>query len=412
MFCDWYRPTDDTGAPRAVRLADDLSDQLIESYMGHLLDLGRSGATANKHMSSLRALWNFAYRRRWIAQQPFLERVPVESHCPTAWSFAETRQILHISKSQTGEICGIPAGDYWHALLLTLYKTGARLAAVMELPSSRLNLTAGTLYLSAASQKQRAEQGFCLPSDLTDALHRIGPQARRLVFPWSYDGPCSSGRRSFRVLRKGYKKILQQAGLPTTSKDMFHKLRKTCATHLAELADEQTAFKHLGHSSPAITKRFYIDRTKLSEKGGALLLPCLGDSDKPAIIEPEVETSLLQEKPPSGTIDEAYYLLAQGFDAPAGVVARSLIERRVKHLFHVFDCKKPCRQPTLWNRIIELRKVGVLDKWLIVALRQMIEIGNRAAHGRRVKRKDVVLLVKQTRVFLLAFPLQDNQGGA
>jgi integrase len=75
-----------------------------------------------------------------------------------------------------------------------------------------------------------------------------------------------------RKLRQSYRQILEAAGLPHGSKDLFHKLRRTSGTYLARATDELTAQLHLGHSHVSVTRRSYIDPGKLQRVQAALVM--------------------------------------------------------------------------------------------------------------------------------------------
>ena len=70
------------------------------------------------------------------------------------------------------------------------------------------------------------------------------------------------------VLTAGLKRILTRAGLPTSERDLWHKIRRTFATQVNAKAGIAMAQTLLGHSSPAITQR-YIDPTQCPENNQA-----------------------------------------------------------------------------------------------------------------------------------------------
>lgn len=247
-----------------VPTLDDLSDNALEGLMAALVEQGKSPATANKVAGHLLALWNFAFRRSFVdTKTRTIDRFRLPKRNPSAWTIAELGQILRACALTPGQMRGIPASQWWPALVLVLYETGLRICAVLALRTSHLQAR-GMLTVPAETQKQKADQSFLLSGETHDLILRTEPAKRELLFPsLHYNG-----------VRLKYRAILRAAGLPSGSKDLFHKLRKTCATHLCDQADEAAAVKQLGHSDPSVTRTFYVDQTQVRRNHeAASLLP-------------------------------------------------------------------------------------------------------------------------------------------
>ena len=120
------------------------------------------------------------------------------------------------------------ASLFWPAMLLVLYDTGLRITATMTLTWTDVNTFNRAVRVPAEVQKQDEEQYLDLADDTWAALLAIREPARDLVFPWPYD----RSQRSWPALNRAYRKILVAAGLPATSKDLFHKVRRTTASQL------------------------------------------------------------------------------------------------------------------------------------------------------------------------------------
>ena len=60
--------------------------------------------------------------------------------------------------------------------------------------------------------------------------------------------------------------VLRRAGLKTDVKDPFHQIRRTSATHLANVAGEAVVQDHLGHSSAAVMRKSYLDVRLISRR--------------------------------------------------------------------------------------------------------------------------------------------------
>jgi len=70
-----------------------------------------------------------------------------------------------------------------------------------------------------------------------------------------------------------FKKILQAANLPCGRRDLFHRLRRTSATHLAAVAGIEAAEQHLDHRTPGLARSTYIDPRFMPQIKAADVLP-------------------------------------------------------------------------------------------------------------------------------------------
>jgi|ERR1700690_2884339 integrase len=91
-------------------------------------------------------------------------------------------------------------------------------------------------------------------------LKRIQQPVRELVF----DMPIHYASLFYK-----YKRILKLAELPHGRDSMFHRMRKSVASHYEKAGGNATAL--LGHSSRSVTKK-YIDPTISSPKPAAEVL--------------------------------------------------------------------------------------------------------------------------------------------
>lgn len=292
VFRSKYRPTklrqatEDTAAhyERSILLlysfagrelsCSDLTDELIEEFLSDCFSRGVKAGTCNHYRADLLALWRFAWRKRFTNEQPRdVEKLRVEEPLPDAWTTTELEAIVATAAQQPGDICDIPAAVYWPALLLCVYDSGLRFNALMTRPASDLDLETGWLNIDAADQKQRKAQAFKLHSDTLNFLRQMQPADRPHLFPWPY--------KSTKTIISRYRSILEQAGLPSTKRDLFHKLRRTSATNLAMVTDENTARDHLGHSTVEVTRR-YLDRRKMQPIAAADLMnrPRVGSAER------------------------------------------------------------------------------------------------------------------------------------
>lgn len=265
-------------APRPV-LLDDLSDELVAGAMEWKLNkLDCAVPTANKLLRTIKALWNFARRKKYLTTVPDLDRLKEPQREPEAWSLDELQRILLAASQRVGKaprkgmVGEIPADLWWPALILMIANTGVRISAIMAIESAKLNLATGEVFVKAETQKQNADQRFELKPEVVQVLALIQPWRHRCVFDdWPFDRQKSL---SWPALEDHYEQILAAAGLPTTRHDKFHKLRKTFATFICAEAGPIVAQAMLGHSHMSVTKR-YLDKSKLPGQSARDLLPTI-----------------------------------------------------------------------------------------------------------------------------------------
>jgi integrase/recombinase XerD len=233
----------------------ELSDELIESFMVWRRRVGgASPMTVNGDRGVLLALWNFAWRKRLVQELPRdVPKVPVLKRRPRAWRVEQMGQILTAAHRCEGHVCGVPASIYWPALILCLYDTGLRVGALLSIRAAHVDLANCWLDVDAEDQKQGADQGLALHPLTAELIAASGLDSRGVLFPYT----------TRKRLNSDLAEILGRAGLPNGSGDLFHKFRRTHATHVADVLGDEFARDQLGHSSVEITRRSYIDRSVL-----------------------------------------------------------------------------------------------------------------------------------------------------
>jgi len=237
---------------------DQLSDGLIERFMGFLVKSGRSASTANGQAGCIYTLWRFAFAERLLDDLPRKRhKLPLMKRLPEAWSIDEFGRLLRAAEETRGWIGDVPAATFWPAFLLTLYDTGLRVAAALALPTSALDAY-GWLTAPAHCQKQRAEQSFRLHPQTLRALSELALAGDKLFpVPWLHPKP----RLNMRL-----REILIGAGLPHGKRDLFHRIRRTTASYIADAAGDEMAQRQLGHSSVNLTRSNYIDPRKVHRR--------------------------------------------------------------------------------------------------------------------------------------------------
>jgi integrase len=165
----------------------------------------------------------------------------------------ELQKIVLAAKAMPGDIGGVPARIFWPALILTCYQSAERIGAIMSLEKS--DYSRPRVFVRAEVRKAgKRDKWYKFSDSLCDLLDILADSNKKdpKLFVWKGPPTYLWGR---------FGAIVRAAGLSCGRRDKFHKLRRSAATHYASLGHDATAL--LDHSSPKITKRFYLDVTQL-----------------------------------------------------------------------------------------------------------------------------------------------------
>lgn len=155
--------------------------------------------------------------------------------------------------------CGIPAPDWWRALLVLLSTTGLRIAEALELTWADVNLDDGIAMLAGADTKGRRYATIYLLPTAIEHLSKIRQLSRPEVFPWN---------GSERLLWESFWAIQRAAGVSRPTKDAaqdaeafwgFHSVRKQFLTVNASRLSSAELMAVARHSSIATTLKYYVD---------------------------------------------------------------------------------------------------------------------------------------------------------
>jgi integrase len=250
----------------------DLSAELVLGAASSLVrdpKAPRSPATANRLISTIAAIWREAAKRSGAPPVPDdLPEYDVPKRAPVAWSPEELAKMLAEAAKESGYIGPVPASSWFSALLLFVYWTGARITAVMSTRVAALDVQTCTVKIDAEHQKHNADGTYDLPRDLVECLQSFGAEARGLQTLFG-DWPYDRGQVGWRALNRRLEKVLIRAGLPTTRRDKFHKIRRTFATQITAKRGIAVAQQMLGHSTLKVTEAYvdprFVPRPKATE---------------------------------------------------------------------------------------------------------------------------------------------------
>lgn len=242
----------------------DLEELKVAKFLSHRVRT-RKPATASKDRAQLRAMWEFAARRRLVDTWPTIPRVKVPERVPECWLTEEMAKIFESAAREKTVICGIRGADWWRALLMVCYDTGERIGAVQAIEWSQVR--AGAVLFRAEDRKGGRRDILREISPQTAAALEVihaGRKPSDQVFPWPM---------TYTYLWKRLGIILDRAGLPNDRASKFHRIRKTTASYYE--AAGGSAQRLLDHSSPATTRR-YLDPRVVKQRPAHDLLPRVG----------------------------------------------------------------------------------------------------------------------------------------
>ena len=232
---------------KRVPLVRDLTDATISEFASARLAGGSAIATVQQNQLKLLALWRFACevgeRREW----PTIKAVSVPERIPAAWTREELARIFGSIKNSEGLIGAVPATLWWETLHRLLWDSGERVAAILGLKWSMVSLADGTLLVPAELRKgQTRDKTYRLSEDTIRCLEAL-PHRKGLMLKWD---------RSACQLYYQYRIILRRAELPTDRRSMFHRMRRSVASHIKAAGGD--AMEAMDHAS-AKTTASYLD---------------------------------------------------------------------------------------------------------------------------------------------------------
>lgn len=230
---------------------DDLDELAIARYLDTRASKGLSAYSVERERNQLLALARLAHERGMLKVRPVVAQAPLPEATPRAWTVEQLATLMDAATRMNGMVGVVPAGQWWPALLSVLWETGERVTAIIETPAA--NYQRPHLAVPAMSRKGgRQEKLFTLSAETCEALDAIqgitGGQGKLL--PWTRN-PTS--------LWGNMKQLVRRCHLGEGRGFRFHCVRRSTASHLAAAAGPGAATTLLGHSSPRLTTRWYLD---------------------------------------------------------------------------------------------------------------------------------------------------------
>ena len=235
----------------------------LQQYLSHLYDQGFATTTVARHLSTLRAFYDYLLVEGKIKSSPceLLESPKLPKNLPTVLNIDEVSRLLDSFTSNT-------KNDLRNkAMVELLYASGMRVSELLNLDVTDLYLELGFVRCLGKGNKERIVP---IGNVATAALAEYLDEARISLIKESVkDDALFLNRLGKRMSRQGFWKILkQQALLAGITKEISpHKLRHSFATHLIENgADLRIVQELLGHADIATTQIYtHISRSHLQK---------------------------------------------------------------------------------------------------------------------------------------------------
>lgn len=240
-------------------LLSDLTDANLRSLLAAMQTGGLSASSANAVRSKIVRLWAWCCTTGRLRVGPTVKRLVEPEQAPIAWRPEQLAKLWDAAGNAPGAISGIPAGDWWLALLSVLYETGERIGAALQLTWADVDGN----YVTFRAETRKGGRKVNVKPLSGDAMRFLNvlPRTSETVFPWTL---------TREMLWVHYRAILKSAGLPHDRKRMFHCLRKTHASLLEAAGGDGT--KSLGHSERRTTAA-YLDPRLIGTQRPCDLLP-------------------------------------------------------------------------------------------------------------------------------------------
>ena len=234
---------------------DALPYAVIEDFLIDYMARGRGKATANKTFRSLRALFNWAAKRRLIAYNPFTElQAPrPQTSSKHGYSTDEVRQMFADVRQQMTE----PGREGFlarrdHALMLVLYDTGLRATEICNIKANSVDMTTGLFEVRGKGDRlYRRHLGIVARTAVQTYLAAVR-------FPVGDDTPLWRGWTGVVLTRSGlFRMNRTRAALAGVKNGGVHRWRYTHAEILEEMGwPEDIIMAEMGHSVLSVSRAY------------------------------------------------------------------------------------------------------------------------------------------------------------
>lgn len=237
--------------PIETATAEDVADMMLA-----LRDAGRSVKTIRNYRQAILYLLAEA----GVHIDPQLIRPPRNvRRLPTAWTLEQLSALIRACRAAPTRRGWGPS--HWEALTLTIYDTSLRIGCLLRADMAHLDESTGTLYVPGEHHKGRDDTIQPLHADTVRLIVSLERHDSRM-FPWPF---------TRRQIWKQFGEILTAAGLPSTRRDKFHRLRRTSYTYVARSHGVAVASEHAAHKTDLSS--YYLDKRLIDRPNPLHSLP-------------------------------------------------------------------------------------------------------------------------------------------
>lgn len=223
----------------------------FKTYVSFLLENGRSTATVNRRISSVRSFYDYLIQRNVLKQNPCAGSKAEK---------VEEKDIVYLTEEQVNKLIESPAADAAglrdRALLEMMYATGMRVSELCNIDITDLNLNIG--YVSVNSKDKKKARVVPIGKYCKNAVREYMLKGRRTLLGKKEDrGALFLSHIGERVTRQGVWKILKTYAdaLDLKTEVTPQVIRNTFAVHLIQHgADLKSLQELLGHEDIMATK--------------------------------------------------------------------------------------------------------------------------------------------------------------
>ena len=265
------------------RCLQEIGPPQIEDYLVGRQNEGISQATANRERSLLSAIFKFAIRRGYYADENSCMRVQAYRESPG--------RLRYLTPDEAATLIS-KAAKHLKPILLCGLHTGGRHSELLSLTWVDVDLAQGTLYFDRDKTKSGKQREIPITPELDRVLRErhqyrlTGGDARDYVFTW--------GGKRISSFRTAFNKARKDAGL---GKDVIpHTLRHTFASwFMMNGGDIFRLKKYLGHSDIHLTERYSHLSPNYMRAGAAFI-------GAPADFGGRVVDDLVKSESPAGSV--------------------------------------------------------------------------------------------------------------
>lgn len=239
---------------------DKAGNVVLRGYLAELHEKKRQKTTIGRKLAALRSFYDFALRKKWIAENParILSRPRQDKRVPSFLSEDEAATLLELPGSDR------PLDRRDRAILELLYGTGIRVSELVGIETADIHFGERLVRVRGKGKKERIVPFGTKAREALEDYRRARPALAAggdggEAFFVNYRG----GRLTTRSVQRMVHKQIRRTAV--TRKISPHSLRHSFASHLlGRGADLRVIQELLGHASLATTQKYtHVDLTQL-----------------------------------------------------------------------------------------------------------------------------------------------------